>query len=110
MDQLSACRSSYFWAPEIVGLLLYSVYKTPSIKGNFDLFQIHCGHTVPCLSMQAESTLSRQASESERAESNPSTLMQEDISTSEDQEASDHAEQVSATAILSLHWTTQGIT
>lgn len=52
--------------------------------------------------MQAESTLSRRASESERAESNPSTLMQEDISTSEDQKASDQplAEQVTGTPPL----------
>lgn len=44
---------------------------------------------VPCFSMQTESTLSRQASESGGAESNTSALTQGDTSASEDQEASD---------------------
>ena len=51
---------------------------------------------LPCVLMQEESSLSRQASESGGAESEPSTLTQEDASTSAGQEASEEprAEQV----------------
>lgn len=51
---------------------------------------------VPCVLMQAESSLSRQPSESRGAESKPSTLTQGDSSTSGGQEAADwpQAEQV----------------
>ena len=55
--------------------------------------------------MQAESSISRQASESGGAESEPSTLTQEDTSTSAGHEASDRprAEQVGVTLPLWGH-------